>query len=140
MSSRPSLSELAGAVREWISEELVPQLDGDRAYPARIAVRVLEIIAREIELSDRLQRHERSRLVALLGYDAELGQLNADLCARIAAGSIDHSDPRLLDHLRLAALEKLAIDNPRYWSYRSVAARVHFSPETGAIASHTGEI
>lgn len=132
MSSRPSASQLIGAVREWISKELASGLEGEQAYPARIAVSVLEIVAREIELSNRLQRNERSRLAALLGYDAELGQLNADLCARIASGATDYNDPRLLDHLRLTALEKLAIDNPRYWSYRSVAARVGFRPVDAA--------
>jgi hypothetical protein len=69
------------------------------------------------------------RLVALLGHDADLGTLNEALCAKIAAGTIEGNDPRLLNHLRLTALGKLAIDNPGYWSYRRAAARVGFNPE-----------
>ena len=65
-------------------------------------------------------------MVALLGHDADLGALNEALCARIAAGAIDIGDRQLLNHLRLTALGKLAIDYPGYWSYRRAAARVGF--------------
>jgi hypothetical protein len=129
MTSHPGVAQLLQAVREWIIDERASRSDGPSGHSARIAANLLDIIAREIELGASLRNSERRRLVAFLGYDADLGALTGDLCAKLAAGAIDASDPRLLNHLRLTALGKLAIDNPRYWSYRRAAARVGFNPE-----------
>jgi hypothetical protein len=130
MSSRPSLLQLVNAVQEWINDERVASKpDAERGHSARIASNLLDVIAREIELGATLRNSERRRLAALLGHDADLGALNAALCARIDAGALDWRDRRLLDHLRLTALGKLAIDNPRYWSYQRAVVRVGFHPE-----------
>ena len=126
MTNHAGVLQLLRAVREWIIDERASGPDATSGHLARIAANLLDTIARELEIGPALRGSERSRLVALLGHDADLGTLNEALCAKIAAGAIEVSDPQLLSHLRLTALGKLAIDNPGYWSYRRAAARVGF--------------
>jgi hypothetical protein len=126
MTDHAGVPQLLRAVREWLIDERASEPDATSGHSARIATNLLDIIARELEIGPALRGSERLRLVALLGRDADLEALNEALCAKIAAGVIDVSDPHLLNHLRLTALGKLAIDNPGYWSYRRAAARVGF--------------
>lgn len=93
--------------------------EGDTAaYEARIALSLLRLIRRELELGDRLLEGERLRLVALLGASGDAAALNGALCQRIRRGGWDLADPGLLHHLRRTTLAKLAIDNPRYSAFR----------------------
>ena len=129
MTSHSGVRQLLQALREWIDQSASGS-DAGSGHSARVAANLLDIIAREIEMGPAQRASERLRLVALLGYEADLGVLNEALCAKLAAGALDASDPRLLNHLRLTALGKLAIDNPGYWSYGRAAARVGFNPES----------
>ncbi len=58
------------------------------------------------------------RLRDLLQADGSLDELNALLCRRIAAGELGLHTPALLRHLWRVTLDKLAVDQPGYDSYR----------------------
>ena len=69
-------------------------------------------------------------LSQLLGMQGSLGELNRALADRIASGEVDLQTPGLADHLWQTTMDKLAVDQPNYASYKrelgeSVAASPH---------------
>lgn len=128
MQDRPDARELLEAVRGFLEEQVVPVLDGTRQFHARVAVNVLRIVARELELGDASLRLEWRRLADLLdeptaeepGDAAALRTavhtLNATLAERIRAGDADREPwrRRVVAYLRASADDRLAIANPRY--------------------------
>jgi hypothetical protein len=54
----------------------------------------------------------------LLGKQGSLGELNRVLADRIANGEVDLRTPGLADHLWQATMDKLAVDQPNYASYK----------------------
>lgn len=111
---RPTVAELLEATREFLDSEALGALSGRTAFLGRVAVNVLAMIEREIALGPEADRRERARLVALLGREGELGELNAELARRIRHGHFDHQPEALLAHLRETVTDKLKIANPRY--------------------------
>jgi hypothetical protein len=116
----PTAAELVEAVREFLERDIFPALEGRKQFHTRVAMNVLGIVQRELELSNRSDAREWKRLVALLGRDgdsdASLADLNGELAARIRDGSLDAPRQELLDHLRETLRDKLAIANPKYLS------------------------
>lgn len=49
---------------------------------------------------------------------SHLAALNRRLCTEIAAGRLGLDSPELIEHLWLTTLAKLAVDQPRYETYR----------------------
>jgi hypothetical protein len=60
---------------------------------------------------------ELARLVALLGKNGSLLDLNLALCDAIESRGITLETKGLADHLWATTLEKLAVDQPRYAAY-----------------------
>ena len=128
MQDRPTAIELLAAVRRFLDEVLVPELDGTRRFHARVAANVLGIVARELRDGEAQLRTEWARLRALLGEpeapppasaDAlavEVRLLNTALAERIRAGEADAGTFRVavLAHLRTTAVDRLRIANPRH--------------------------
>ena len=54
----------------------------------------------------------------LLGMDGSLNELNRTLCERIAKGEVDLQTPGLKEHLWQTTMDKLAVDQPNYASYK----------------------
>lgn len=115
---RPTVPELVEAVREFMEQEVQPQLEGAVGFHARVAVNVLKIVERELARGPELAEAERAGLAALLGRDGSLEELNAELVEGIRAGRFDIDTPGLADHLRATVMGRLGIDNPRYRSYQ----------------------
>ena len=122
MREQPSATELIDAVSEFLGRELAPALSGRLAFHLRVAVNVLAIVRREIELGPAADRGEAERLTALLGVAGDGAALNEELCRRIADGRLDPDDPALIEHLWATTLDTLAIDQPGYATYRRLAA------------------
>ena len=118
MYDRPDLVELVAAVREFLERHALPKLEGHTAFHARVAANALGIVERQLRLAPEAEADERSRLRALLGRDGSLEELNRELCAAIRAGRIGLETPGLARHLRETTLAKLAVDQPRYPTYR----------------------
>lgn len=122
MQDPPRAPELIQAVREFL-ERILPELKGHSAFHGRVAVNVLDIVKRELELAPAYDGAEHARLRALLGMDGTLDELNRVLCRQIASGELALDAPGLVEHLRETTLAKLAVDQPRYPGYRRALAR-----------------
>ncbi|MFC3230501.1 DUF6285 domain-containing protein [Marinibaculum pumilum] len=114
--SRPEAADLVAVVRDWLKEQVLPDLQGEPQFQCRVAMSLLAMVQRELQTKPQADSEERARLHALTGAGAEedLVALNRILCARIDAGEIAVDDPRLLDHLGRTLREALAINNPRW--------------------------
>jgi len=106
-------NELLHAVRAHLGG-LLPKLAGAERYHVQVAIKALEIAARETALGPGAVQAECTRLRALLGMDLPLAPLNAELCARLRDGRLAPDDPALLAHLRATTRAVLDIDNPDF--------------------------
>jgi len=61
---------------------------------------------------------EAARLAQLLDREGSLLELNRALADRIADGKLDLATPGLPEHLWQTTLDKLAIDQPNYATYK----------------------
>ena len=61
---------------------------------------------------------ESARLKRLLGSDGSLIELNCALCEKIAKGEVDLQTPGPAEHLWQTTMDKLAVDQPNYGSYK----------------------
>ncbi len=118
MQDQPSAAALVTAIAAFIRGQALPQLDAHAAYHARVAANALDIVRRELERGPAAAEAERARLAALLDRDDTLDALNRSLCMAIEAGTMDAATPGLAQHLWATTLDKLAIDQPNYASYR----------------------
>ena len=118
MQDRPDPDELLAAVAAFLREQAMPQLKGQAAFHARVAANAVDIVRRQLRLAPDAEAAERERLRALLGADGSLRELNQRLCRAIADGTLGLHTPGLLDHLWRVTLDKLAVDQPHYATYR----------------------
>lgn len=105
---RPTAIELLEAVREWMERDLLPGIDGRLQFHTRVAMNVIDIVRREIELGPDQQERHRAVLDALGASD------DAELAAAIRAGEHDSDLGMLLERLRPVIEDKLRVANPRY--------------------------
>ncbi len=118
MQDKPGPDDLLSAVAGYLREQAIPQLQGQAAFHARVAANVIDIVRRQLSLAPAAETAEAERLRALLGTPGNLAELNGLLCRRIASGEIDLGTPGLVAHLWRVTLDKLAVDQPGYESYR----------------------
>ncbi|MFV0278227.1 MAG: DUF6285 domain-containing protein [Parahaliea sp.] len=118
-SNRPDSRELIEAIREMMESHLLPALeDQNLVYQCRVSVNILRIVERELQQRAAMDTGEQQRLRQLLELEGDLDSLNRELVQRIRQGAFDSDDAALLDHLKATTLDKIAIDNPRYSTYR----------------------
>jgi hypothetical protein len=118
MQDEPRADELIKAVADFLRDQIAPQISGHAAFKLRVGINALDLVARQLTLSEESDAEERASLKALLGHDGALFNLNSELADAIASGAIDLSTPGLKDHLWRTTLAKLAVDQPNYSSYR----------------------
>jgi hypothetical protein len=114
---RPTAEELLAAVIDFLREEATPALD--RAEPRlgfqmRVAANSLAILGREWRLGPAADAREKERLVALLGHDGTLDDLNRELARQLRTGDRDERDQALMAHLEATIADKIAIANPKW--------------------------
>ncbi|MFK7842061.1 MAG: phosphotransferase family protein [Sphingorhabdus sp.] len=102
-----SFGELLTALGEWNSEQVQPDLKGHDKFQSRVAGNALGIAKRQAEWGPGFVEASHRRLAAI-GYD------HGQLCAGLSNGDIAITAPAIWDHLRLSALERLSIDQPKY--------------------------
>ena len=124
MQDQPTAEELVGAVRDFILNVAMPQLQARDAFHARVAANALGIVQRELEIAPDANAQEHDRLRQLVGVDGTLEELNRELCNRIRAGEMGPDTPGMTEHLWDTTLTKLGIDQPKYSGYqRALQAR-----------------
>lgn len=105
---RPTAIELLEALKEWMERDLMPGIDGRLQFHTRVAMNIVDIVRREMELGpDQAGRH-REALEALGASSDE------ELAAAIRAGRHDSDLGAVLEKLRPVIEDKLRVANPRY--------------------------
>ncbi len=104
----PDPATLLDAVREFLVDEVEPQLDGRLRYHLKVAANVLRIVEREIRLGEEHAARHRERL-ARLGFAGD-----TELAAAIRSGAADQRLDAIERELRAAVTDKLAVARPGY--------------------------
>jgi hypothetical protein len=118
MQDQPTPEELIKAVADFLRSDIAPAISGHNAFKLRVSINALDLVTRQLKLEEGSDAAEASRLSRLLGKQGSLGELNRMLADRIAKGEIDPQTPDLADHLWQTTMDKLAVDQPNYASYR----------------------
>jgi len=118
MSDRPTASELADAVREFLESEVLPSVQDPRLrFRLLVAANALSIARRELEMGDDLSREELALLRPLGDAPApgtpreQALALSTALARRIRRGDVPSGT---LEALRRIAELKLRVASPRY--------------------------
>jgi len=121
------MTELLSAVETFLTDEVVPALEGRRRFHARVAANVLVIVARELAGEEAALAAEWQGLERVLGQAAELPSgrealraavhtRTAELCERIRRGDADAGPLAVAvrAHVRATVRDKLRVANPDY--------------------------
>ena len=95
-------------MREWLERDVATSVDGRLKFHTRVAVNVLAMVERELELGDG-QRTEHAARLADLGVASD-----AELAAAIRSGQLDDRLDEVRSVVRESVAAKLAVANPRY--------------------------
>jgi hypothetical protein len=123
MQDEPSPEELIKAVADFLRNDIAPQIGGHQAFKLRVSINALDLVARQLKLEQGSDAAEAARLSQILGTQGSLGELNKVLADRIAKGELDLRTPGLARHLWQTTMEKLAVDQPNYASYKRELAK-----------------
>jgi hypothetical protein len=118
MQDEPTPEELTKAVADFLRHDIAPVLSGHNAFKLRVAINALDLVTRQLRLEEASDEFEAARLTQLLDQQGSLGELNRALADRIAKGEADLQTPGLADHLWQTTMDKLAVDQPNYGSYK----------------------
>ena len=123
MQDRPTASELAEAVREFLKTSILPELQDPRTrFRTLVAMNALGILERELVQEEPLLRVEHERLARLLGreqatpisleeLEERVTDLNRVLAERIRSGVVPEGTFGLL---KQTVEDKLKVASPRY--------------------------
>ena len=123
MQDEPSTIELTKAVADFLRSDITPLISGHQAFKLRVAINILDLVTRQLTREQASDAKEVERLRALLGIDGEVTDLNRALAERIAKGEVDLATPGLAEHLWATTMDKLAVDQPNYASYKRELGR-----------------
>jgi hypothetical protein len=118
MQDEPTPTELIKAVADFLRNEITPEIKGHNAFKLRVGINALDLVTRQLALEGSGDVAEAGRLKQLLGIEGSLIELNRALSDRIARGEVDLQTPGLADHLWQTTMDKLAVDQPNYASYK----------------------
>ncbi|WP_315714935.1 MULTISPECIES: DUF6285 domain-containing protein [unclassified Bradyrhizobium] len=123
MQDEPTPTELVKAVADFLRTDIAPQISGHQAFKLRVGINALDLVVRQLTQAAPAEAAEHARLRELLGQDVALLDLNRMLAEQIASGAVDLATPGLKEHLWQTTLDKLAVDQPNYASYKREAGR-----------------
>lgn len=118
MQDEPKPTELIKAVADFLRNEIAPQINGHNAFKLRVGINALDLVTRQLTLAGGSDAAEAERLKQLLGEEGALFDLNRALSEKIAKGEVDLNTPGLAEHLWQTTMDKLAVDQPNYASYK----------------------
>jgi len=104
--------ELLEAVRQFLRQEVLPELDGFKAYNTRVAANVLGIVAREMQLGAGLSELD-AQIAADLGLEVPTAIVPRQIALALRDGTLA-ADEQVLSYLKQRTLLAIAIDNPKY--------------------------
>ncbi|EIG57546.1 DUF6285 domain-containing protein [Bradyrhizobium sp. WSM1253] len=114
MQDEPTPIELTKSVADFLRNDIAPLISGHQAFKLRVAINILDLVTRQLTLEEGSDAAEVDRLRALLGMDGAVTDLNRVLAERT---------PGLAEHLWATTMDKLAVDQPNYASYKRELSR-----------------
>jgi hypothetical protein len=105
---RPTAAELVEAVREFLEHDVMEATDGRVRFHTRVAVNVLNMVQRELEVGPEQAAAHAERL-RRLGYADD-----AALAAAIRRGDLDDRYDEVKAAITASVDDKLAVANPKY--------------------------
>ena len=123
MQDEPTPIELTKAVADFLRNDITPLISGHQAFKLRVAINILDLVTRQLTREEGSDAAEVARLRVLLGLDGSVTELNRVLADRIAKGEVDLATPGLAEHLWATTMDKLAVDQPNYASYKRELGR-----------------
>ena len=102
----PDSPALVEAVREFLTDEVEPVLEGRLRYHLKVAVNVLAIVERELRLGEEHAARHGERL-ARLGFATD-----AELADAIRSGRLDDRLGEVAAELEQMVADKLAVARP----------------------------
>jgi aminoglycoside phosphotransferase (APT) family kinase protein len=102
-AGEPTNREIVQAVRDWIEGAIKPRAEGHAKFEAVVAMNALGIVMRDLDAGTRAE--------------------DAALAAALMAGTTTLAEPGLLARLRRAALDKCAVDSPKYAALAAARTR-----------------
>ncbi len=118
MQDEPTPTELIKAVADFLRSEIAPVIKGHNAFKLRVGLNALDLVARQLTLAQDSDAAETARLSQLLGIDSPLLAQNRVLARKIAEGEVELQTPGLAEHLWQTTMDKLAVYQPNYASYK----------------------
>lgn len=104
----PTMAQLVEAVREWLERDVIPGTSGRLQFHARVAVNMLGMVEREIELGPEQASAHAARLATLgLADDRELA-------SAIRNGELDDRLAEVRSLVAESIRDKLLVANPKY--------------------------
>ncbi|MGC2085293.1 MAG: DUF6285 domain-containing protein [Bradyrhizobium sp.] len=123
MQDEPTPVELTKAVADFLRNDIAPLVSGHQAFKLRVGINALDLVVRQLTQAEASDAAEEARLTALLGSTGSLFELNRELAEKVADGALDLSTPGVREHLWQTTLDKVAVDQPNYASYKREAGR-----------------
>ena len=117
MNNPPSKEELITSIIEFIENDIIDELIGQKRFHAHVAKNSLQIVLRQLKVEEKNNQSEKIRLKEILKIDKDLNEMNKILCQKIDNEEIDINNNDLIDHLFKTTMEKLSIDQPNYSAY-----------------------
>ena len=122
MQDEPTPTELTKAVADFLRNDITPLISGHQAFKVRVAFNILDLVTRQLTQEEGSDAKEVVVLRALIGDRAVLAEQRA-LADGIANGEVDLATPGLAEHLWQTTMDKLAVDQPNYASYKRELGR-----------------
>ena len=118
MQDEPTPEELTKAVADFLRNDIAPVVSGHNAFKLRVAINALDLVTRQLCWSRGAMRRSLAGCRNCSASRARLLELNRALADRIAKGEVDLQTPGLPEHLWQTTMDKLAVDQPNYGSYK----------------------
>jgi aminoglycoside phosphotransferase (APT) family kinase protein len=123
VTDMPSMDELLGSVTDFLRDDVMAATAGRINFLARVASNSLDIVRRELAIGPELRARETQHLQTMFTSSDDLGVLKWRLVDALRDGSMALDHPGLVDYLREAVVNQVAIDQPRYSGYQLAASR-----------------
>ena len=123
MQDLPSPVELVSLAAAFLRNEVMPATHGATNFQLRVCANALDLVVRQLNGAGKTDAAEHARLVALLGRDGPLDELNRALSEAIRDGAATLDTPGVADHLWATTMAKLAVDQPNYAAYKRELGR-----------------
>ena len=104
----PTAAGLVEAVREFLERDVMDATEGRVQFHTRVAINVLGMVQRELEMGAR-QESAHADGLRRLGVESE-----ADLASAIRGGALDDRRDEVVAFLRETVRAKLEVANPKY--------------------------